>query len=161
MIDPHAYGIEVRRRMIDGETVFEARVRELPDLTEYADSAEDAYALAIDALTTTATVLAGRGKIMPRPLVPMDEWSGRVTLRVPKSLHHALTDAADAEGCSLNQHIVNVLVYFTGFAHAEQATEAHWQPQLSAVEVVTKRGQHLRLVHSEKYVGVSSQYACG
>jgi predicted HicB family RNase H-like nuclease len=139
MIDPHAYGIEVRRRVIDGEMVFEARVRGLPDLAEYADAADEAYELAVDAVATTAAVLAERGKPMPPPLEPIDEWSGRVTLRVPKSLHRALTEAAETEGCSLNQHMVNVLSYFTGYAHAERAADARWQPRPEAVKRVSNR----------------------
>lgn len=149
MIDPRAYGIEVRHRTIDGEAMFEARVRELPDLAEYADTAEEAYALALDAVTTTAEVLAERGKAMPAPAVPVDDWSGRVTLRVPKSLHRTLSEAADAEGCSLNQHIVNVLGYFSGYAHAERAAKTHWQPQ--SQRTVATAQSHLRLVERREY----------
>jgi hypothetical protein len=127
MTDPSAYGIVVRRRTIDGEEVCEARVRELPDLAEYADTPDEAYVLAIDAIATTAEILADHGKTMPPPLEPVDDWSGRVTLRLPKSLHRLVSETADDEGCSLNQHIVNVLSYFSGYAHAEQAAEAHWQ----------------------------------
>lgn len=130
MIDPHAYGIEVRRRDIDGELVFEARIRELPDVAEYADSPEEAYELAIDSVLTSAELLAEHGKAMPAPQEPMDDWSGRVTLRLPKSLHRALARTAEMEGCSLNQQIVNVLTYFTGCTHAEQA--AHPQGAASA-----------------------------
>lgn len=151
MIDPHAYGIEVRRRVIDGEAKFEARVRELPDLAEYADTFDEAYALAVDAIETTAKVFAERGRAMPAPVEPVDDWSGRVTLRVPKSLHRALAEAADTEGCSLNQHIVNVLGYFVGYAHAECAAGAHWQPQVSAVELVPRKQPHLRIVSSQEY----------
>lgn len=161
MTDPHAYGIEVRRRRIDDEVVFEARVRELPDLAEYADTADDAYALAVDAIATAAKVLAERGKAMPDPQEPVDEWSGRVTLRVPKSLHRALSNAADAEGCSLNQHIVNVLGYFTGYAHAERAADAHWQTQPSAVEAAPKRGRHLYVVRTQSYSADVVEYAHG
>ncbi|MDN5923979.1 MAG: type II toxin-antitoxin system HicB family antitoxin [Xanthomonadales bacterium] len=150
MIDPHAYGIEVRRRNIDGDVMFEARIHELPDIAEYADTLEDAYALAVDAILSTADVLAQRGQTMPGPMVPADEWSGRVTLRVPKSLHRALASAADGEGCSLNQHIVNVLVYFTGFAHAERAAEAHWQAPVEPV-MSSAKPRHLRLVASQEY----------
>lgn len=161
MTDPHAYGIEVRRRTIDGEAVFEARVRELPDLAEYADTFDEAYALALDAIETTAKVLAERGRAMPAPIEPVDDWSGRVTLRLPKSLHRALGEAADAEGCSLNQHIVNVLTYFTGYAHAEHAAQARWQAQTAVVEVVTKRSRHLHLVHSQEYADNQAQYGHG
>ncbi len=48
MIDATNYTITVRKGEFDGEQCFEARVVELPDLTEYADSFEETYALAID-----------------------------------------------------------------------------------------------------------------
>lgn len=61
MIDPHAYTITVRRGVFAGETCFEARVREFPDLAEYADSYAEAYDLIIDAIETTAEIFAERG----------------------------------------------------------------------------------------------------
>lgn len=67
MIDPHAYDIKVRSRTIEGATMFEALVRELPDLAEYADSHDEAYALAIDAINTTAQIFAEQGRGMPAP----------------------------------------------------------------------------------------------
>ncbi len=62
MFDPHAYTITVRQGEYEGEPCFEARVRELPDLAEYGDTAEEAYALAIDAIETTAAALAEKRK---------------------------------------------------------------------------------------------------
>lgn len=70
----------------------------------------------MDAIETTAAMLAEKNRVMPPPADSAHEYSGRVTLRVPKSLHRALTEAADAEGASLNQHLVNVLTYYSGFA---------------------------------------------
>lgn len=149
MIDPHSYGIEVRRRNLDGEVMFEARVRELPDIAEYADSHQDAYELAVDAVETTARLLAERGRSMPQPVEPADDWSGRVTLRLPKSLHRALAEAAEDEGCSLNQHIVNVLNYFSGYAQGERQGEAGWQTSVDSGAI--RSVPHLRLVHSADY----------
>ncbi len=61
MIDLNACSVRVRRRSIDGEDIYEARVRELPDVAEYADTAEEAYALAVDTIETTARIFAARG----------------------------------------------------------------------------------------------------
>ena len=47
------YGITIRRVIEEGEECFEARVRELPDVVEYADSHEEAYELAVDTIETT------------------------------------------------------------------------------------------------------------
>ena len=59
-IDPYAYNITVRRAEVEGEVCFEARVKELPDLIEYADTAEEAYALAVDGIETTAEIMASK-----------------------------------------------------------------------------------------------------
>lgn len=118
MIDASSYNITVRKGRFDGELCYEARVAELPDVAEYADSFEQAYALAIDTLEITAEIFADQGKLMPKPIIPADDFSGRVTLRLSKSLHRALAKAAETEGVSLNQHLTNVLNYYTGYAQA-------------------------------------------
>ncbi|MFT4926830.1 MAG: putative HicB family RNase H-like nuclease [Phenylobacterium sp.] len=116
MIDANQYSITVRKGVFEGETCFEARVAELPDVAEYADSYEEAYALAIDTVETTAEIMAEQGRCMPLPIVPADDYSGRVTLRLAKSLHRSLTEVAQSEGVSLNQHLVNILNYYSGYA---------------------------------------------
>ena len=52
---------------------------------------------------------------------PADDFSGRVTLRIPRSLHRALAAAAEDEGVSLNGYLVNVLTYYSGFAAGRRA----------------------------------------
>ena len=61
-IDAHTYNISVRRGEFEGETLFEARVRELPDLVEYGETYAEAYDLAIDAIETTAEMFAELGR---------------------------------------------------------------------------------------------------
>ena len=109
IVDPYSYNITVRKGVFEGETLFEARVKELPDVREYAESAQDAYALAIDTIETAAAMFAEVGRSFPPPVSPQDDFSGRVTLRLPKGLHRALAGAAEDEGVSLNQHLVAVL----------------------------------------------------
>jgi predicted RNase H-like HicB family nuclease len=126
-IDPYAYNITVRRAEVEGEVCFEARVKELPDLIEYADTAEEAYTLAVDGIETTAEIMESKGRAMPAATVPADDFSGRVTLRLPRSLHRALAEASDEEGVSLNQHLVNILSYYSGFAagqHPRKQTQS-------------------------------------
>lgn|SRR5690625_1140873 len=127
MTDPRDYSIEVQRRQLDGETVFEARVRELPDVAEYADSFDEAYLLAVDTIETTAAIFAEKRRDMPPPLEPVDDWSGRITLRLPKSLHRTLALTAEREGSSLNQYICAVLACHTGLAQGGAPFESVWQ----------------------------------
>ncbi len=150
-IDPHAYNITIRRDTFDGEVLFEARVKELPDLAEYAESYEEAYSLAVDAIETAAEAFAEKGRRFPAAMVPADEFSGRVTLRLPRSLHRVLAETADTEGVSLNQHLVNVLSYFSGFAAGGQVEDLSvWRTVPAAQETskATARS-HLRVVRDD------------
>ena len=108
-INPHSYNVTVRQVVIEGETLFEARVKELPDACDYAKSASEAYDLAIDTIETSAEIFARDGRAFPPPARPQDDFSGRVTLRLPKSLHRRLAMESEDESVSLNQHLVNVL----------------------------------------------------
>lgn len=148
------YSVVVRYVVLDGEAVYEARVKEFPDLREYADSPEEAYALAIDAVNTVASIYAEKGRAMPEVADVAQDFSGRVTLRLPKSLHRALSDAAEEEDVSLNQHLVNVLNYFTGFAHAERAVAQHWTP----VKVPSVSRSHLRLVSERSLMNPANDW---
>ena len=115
-VNPYAYNITVREIDFDGDPHFEARVKELPDVREYGASYGEAYELAIDTIETAATMFDEEGRSFPPPAVLQDDFSGRVTLRLSKSMHRALAYSAQDEGVSLNQHLVNVLTYDQGFS---------------------------------------------
>ena len=114
-VNPYAYNITVREIDFDGTPHFEARVKELPDVREYGASYGEAYELAIDTVETAAAMFEEDGRSFPQPAVVQEDYSGRVTLRLSKSLHRALASSAVDEGVSLNQHLVNVLTYGHGF----------------------------------------------
>lgn len=114
-VNPYAYNITVREIDLDGDPHFEARVKELPDVREYGASYGEAYELAIDTIEAAAKMYDEEGRAFPLPTVLQDDFSGRVTLRLSKSLHRALACTAVDEGVSLNQHLVNVLTYDQGF----------------------------------------------
>jgi len=114
MFDPHRYANTIRQAEFDGQALYEAKVRELPDIAEYADTHEEAYELAIDALNRTAEVLTEQGRPMPEPIQTEEEYSGRITLRLPKSLHRRLAERAEAEAVSLNQYMLSVLAVIGG-----------------------------------------------
>lgn len=126
---------------------------EFPDLAEYADSHEEAYLLAIDSIEVTAEVFAEKGKVMPMPLSLADDYSGRVTLRLPKTLHRSLAQVSEHEGVSLNQHLVNILNYYSGYAQGvvSQTHNNHWQPktETKANKTYSSRPK-LRVVSSSK-----------
>lgn len=114
MITPERYNINLRRVSIDGEMLYEARVREFPDATEFAESSQEAYELALDTVEASLEVLQEQGKALPNPSEIPEDYSGRVTLRVPKNLHRRLALAAEDEAISLNQYLVSLLAFHAG-----------------------------------------------
>lgn len=115
MIDASSYSIEIRKGNFEGEECFQARVKEIPYLEEYADTHEEAYALVIDSIEQTALEMEASGKVMPPPICAIEDYSGRMTLRLPKTLHRYLTHVAEGEDVSLNSLVVSVLSDFHGF----------------------------------------------
>lgn len=110
------YGITVRAVEIDGDSLFEATVAEFPDVAVYGESFQEAYEGAIATIDSAVFMLTKSGLEAPKPLMPEREFSGRITLRLSKSLHRAVSLQAVAEGVSLNQHIVSILSHFSGYS---------------------------------------------
>ena len=145
-MNPNAYTVNVRQIEVDGKRLFEARVTELPDVVDFGETHEEAYQLAIDTIETTADILAEQNRIMPQPAVVEDLYSGRMTLRVPKSLHPRLARQADREGVSLNQYLVTVLAHGCGTSF-ENATNADgWQTPPKHNSQIKRSSKHLTVI---------------
>lgn len=109
MTDPERYSIMVRKVHVDGEDLWRATVRELPDVAEFAATRDEAVALAHDAIIDLQDSAAEDNRPFPEPLEDDEEYSGRITLRLPKSLHRAIALKATEEDVSLNWYIVTNL----------------------------------------------------
>lgn len=126
-INAREYNITVRYGNFEGEGCYEAKIKELPTIAEYADSYEEAYLLAIDSIETLADMYAEQGKTFPAPdNTETSAYSGRVTLRVPKSLHQSLSEKAERELVSLNLLLTNILAAYAGFGAQLQDTKDSW-----------------------------------
>ena len=147
------YTISTRQVTIDGDVMFEARVREMPDIVVYGEDSAEAYLGAIETIDSAVHMLTQEG--IPVPTVhPMnDEYSGRVTLRLPKSLHRCLDEASEVDGVSLNQHIVNVLTYHAAYGHAQGAASATWKRVRVASREVHRPSPTSREVHRPSLTG--------
>lgn len=64
-VNPYAYNITVWQIDFDSDFHFEASVKELPDVREYAATAGEAYELAIDTIETAAAMFAEEGRDFP------------------------------------------------------------------------------------------------
>ena len=133
MFDPHTYTVVVKKVQVDDESLFRATVQELPDIETYGQTHGETYELAIDAIEGLNAVAEEEGRTFPAPQESDGDYSGRVTLRMPKGLHQKIATTASMEGVSLNHYVVSVLAYaansgstyFIGSAASVSAPRLH------------------------------------
>ena len=87
---------------------YVARVIELPDLFMDGESPEEALKELESIKREWITTNLELGNEMPEPLNTQN-YSGKIVLRLPSSVHEDLAKIAQLEGVSLNQYMVSVL----------------------------------------------------
>ncbi len=88
----------------DPEAGWFAHVKELPGCMSQADTAEEALASLKEVMPLWFETAIEDGATIPEPR-PEEDYSGKFVVRVPRSLHRELVEAAEADGVSLNQYI--------------------------------------------------------
>jgi predicted HicB family RNase H-like nuclease len=105
----------------DGEDgPWVAQVEELAGCTSRAATAEQATSGIQQAMSDWISEALREGREVPEPK-PVDEHSGRLLLRMPRTLHAELTRLAEREGISLNQFITDALASAVGWRLAHSA----------------------------------------
>ena len=104
------YTVEVKRT----EDGFFAKVLELPGCMTWADTFEELGPMIDDAMVTWIEGSLEAGMEIPEPGDANEDFSGKVNLRMPKSLHRDLVRKANQEGVSLNQLMVAALARSVG-----------------------------------------------
>lgn len=109
--NPNRYTITVKLVTLDEGEYFEAVVAELQDIVEYGETFDQAYSLAVDSIETLREAALEHGRSFPDPIPSkaLNEFSGRVTLRMSKSLHARVSMLADQDVVSLNSWIVEAI----------------------------------------------------
>jgi len=99
---------------------YSARILEFPGCVAEGETVEEAYAKLEDAAENWIVAALDLGQDIPTPVVE-HQYSGRVLLRLPKSLHQRCAELADREGTSLNKFIVTTLAERVGAITARAA----------------------------------------
>lgn len=104
----------------DPEGGYVAQIRDLPGCLTQGETLEETMANIQEARELWIETAYELGDPIPLPNT-MSEYSGKLLLRMPKSLHRDLAQQAEAEAVSLNQYINSLLSRASGF----QVNEAH------------------------------------
>ena len=104
------YPILIDKIYDEGELLFTASIKELPGLIVYGESLEEVYDEIELAKADWIEANLEWGREIKEPLEnSREEYSGKVTLRLPKSLHRDVKERSEIEGVSLNQTLVQLI----------------------------------------------------
>ncbi|MDY6954283.1 MAG: toxin-antitoxin system HicB family antitoxin [Thermodesulfobacteriota bacterium] len=104
------------------DEAYVAVVPELPGLSAFGSSPEEAAREMAIAKEAFLEVLVEDGEEIPKPEV-LKPFSGQTRLRLPKSLHAALANQAKREDISLNTYIVQLLSQRNALAQVEKKVD--------------------------------------
>jgi len=92
----------------DPDGGFVAEIEELPGCMTQAETLSEVFEAIEDARRGWIQVAYENGQDIPLPR-EIEEYSGKILIRIPKSLHRTLARVAKQEGVSLNQYIASLL----------------------------------------------------
>ncbi len=93
----------------NGKIVWAAEIPELEGCLSYGETPEEALENIRDAREQWIAAALEAGWELPEESHEVAEYSGKFTIRIPKSLHRRLANIAYLEGVSLNQYVLHLL----------------------------------------------------
>jgi antitoxin HicB len=103
----------------DEDGGYIATVPELPNLSAFGESPEEAVRELQIAAEMYLEVLKEDGHEIPQPR-KIEDFSGQIRLRMPRSLHRKLAVEARSEGMSLNTYLLSLLSENYGYQKASK-----------------------------------------
>jgi len=99
----------------DEDEGYIALATDLPGCSAFGETQHEALAELRSAIVAWIEAARAAGNPIPDPSRPAEYniYSGKMLVRMPKSLHAQLAQSAKAEAVSLNQHIVFLLTWAT------------------------------------------------
>lgn len=102
------YPVELYRRDDDGEHYWVAEIPDLPGCVADGETPDEAVESLGEAKRLWIEARLENGHHVPEP-TDTRGYSGRLLLRMPKSLHRKLAAQSRREGTSLNMYVVSLL----------------------------------------------------
>lgn len=96
---------------------------DLPGCMTQVDDVRDVVPMAEEVRILWLETEYERGREIPPPTYP-EEYSGKLSLRLPRSLHRSLAEAAERQGVDINQYAVALLARGDALAAVERRLEA-------------------------------------
>jgi antitoxin HicB len=107
------YTIEITRDSAEEGSGWFAKVVELPGCMTQVENLDELNEMITDATRAWIETAIEEGISIPEPRSRVD-FSGKFVVRVPKSLHKDLAEAAERDGVSLNAYVNTALAKVVG-----------------------------------------------
>lgn len=137
--DPDLYTITIRKEIVDGEVCYVGKVAEFQNVSAYEDTYDAALTTIRDVLTTIAIIADKKKQSLPAPMAnEVETPSGRITLRMPRSLHAKVLRRAEYDEVSANQ-VINTAIteYITGVDVASKVADVMRQATEAQIDAMT------------------------
>ncbi len=102
-----------RRLVPEEEGGYSASIQEFPGCFAEGDTAEEALRNLNDAAISWLAVQLASGGTVREPMT-FDGASGKIALRIPRSLHRQVCELAEAEECSIDQILTVAIAEYLG-----------------------------------------------
>jgi predicted RNase H-like HicB family nuclease len=96
-----------------GDDGYSASVLEFPGCLSGGNTPEEAVIELQDAITVWVEAVLELGQDVPEPIAP-EHFSGRLTFRIPPTLHYRAQLRAELEGISLNRLLSDAVAGYMG-----------------------------------------------
>lgn len=114
---------------------------EFPGISAFGPDQQSALAEMAVALEAAIDSLSAEGAALPEPREQL-AYSGQFRLRIPRSLHAALAERAEAEGMSLNSYAALLLSAATGAGLATDRSTSAIAPLVERLEQAVERAEN-------------------
>jgi len=109
----------------EGDGSYRGEIMEFPGCIAVGDDPSDTLASLEGVASAWLTAALENDQPIPDPVELSNDFSGRLVLRIPKSLHKKATWYAEREGVSLNQFIMYGLAESVGERHVSKTMFVH------------------------------------
>ena len=151
------YSILLHEVEEEGEKYWIAEVPELPGCKSHGSTVEDAVKSVEEAKKDWILDSLKEGEEVPTP-VERDRYSGRMLVRMSRSLHRSLSLIAEAEKLSLNQLIVTMLAKEAGRLSVLNRVEDKVDNLLQKIsEVLEEEGVRIPFSKSLRVMGQTQE----
>lgn len=132
------YKIEINKLSDADGGGFLATVPQLPGCMSDGETQNEALENIKDAIICWIETAKELGREIPIPdqYRSEDQFSGKLSLRIPKSLHKTISEQAEKEGCSINQLITTYISIGIGKEFGKNQTYVNLELDSSTLEKI-------------------------